>query len=78
MTTVMSSPVTPAEDVVVPVPDTVDAATLSCRLHAVIADPATLTVVVEAGDRADAPDLARVLGCARDAAVGRGLGFVIR
>ncbi|MDD7937199.1 hypothetical protein PHK61_02060 [Actinomycetospora lutea] len=59
----------------------VDAATLSCRLHGVIAgagEGAALTIVVEAGERADDPDLARVLACARDAAAGRGLGFVVR
>ena len=68
----------PAE-VVVAVP--ADAATLSCRLHGVIAgagEGAVLTIVVEAGHRATDPDLARVLACARDAAVGRGLGFVVR
>ncbi|MFC5138538.1 hypothetical protein ACFPK1_09875 [Actinomycetospora rhizophila] len=68
----------PAE-VVVAVPG--DPATLSCRLHAVIAgagEGAVLTVVVDAGDRADDPDLARVLACAREAATGRGLGFVVR
>lgn len=68
----------PAEDVVVPVPATVDAATLSCRLHAVLADPATRSVVVEAGDRADDGDLGRVLACARDLATSRGLGFTVR
>ena len=72
----------PAE-VVVAVPDdpTVNAATLSCRLHGVIAgagEGAELTIVVDAGDRAADPDLARVLACARDAALGRGLGFVVR
>ncbi|MEJ2859890.1 hypothetical protein [Actinomycetospora flava] len=73
-----STPTDPAE-IVVAVPD--DAATLSCRLHGVIAgagEGAVLTIVVEAGDRAADPDLARVLSCARDAATGRGLGFVIR
>jgi hypothetical protein len=68
----------PAEEVVVGVPDTVDAATLSCRLHAVIADPTTLAVVVEAGARADDDDLGRVLDCARDAAEGRGVDFTVR
>lgn len=68
----------PAE-VVVAVP--ADPATLSCRLHGVIAgagEGAVLTIVVDAGDRADDPDLARVLACAREAAAGRGLGFVVR
>lgn len=84
MTTVTPAPAgsascaAPAEEVVVPVPGTVDAATLSCRLHAVIADPTTLTVVVEAGVRADEADLGRVLDCARDAAAGRGVAFVVR
>ena len=66
-------------EVVVAVP--ADAATLSCRLHGVIAgagEGAVLTIVVDAGDRAHDPDLARVLACAREAAVGRGLGFVVR
>ncbi|GAA4913349.1 hypothetical protein EV188_110157 [Actinomycetospora succinea] len=80
MTTLISAAeaAEPAEEVVVPVPGTVDAATLSCRLHAVMADPTTHTVVVEAGERADDPDLARVLACARDTAASRGLEFVVR
>ncbi|WP_433787804.1 hypothetical protein ACQPX6_13365 [Actinomycetospora sp. CA-101289] len=73
----------PAE-VVVTVPEgpgRVAAATLSCRLHAVIGGAgaaAPLTVVVAAGERADDPDLARVLACARESAVSRGLGFEVR
>ncbi|GLZ44306.1 hypothetical protein Acsp06_04910 [Actinomycetospora sp. NBRC 106375] len=70
---------TDTAEIVVEVP--ADPATLSCRLHGVIAgagEGATLTVVVAAGERAAEPDLARVLTCARDAAAGRGLGFVVR
>jgi hypothetical protein len=77
------APSDPSE-IVVTIPDgpgRTAAATLSCRLHAVIAgagDEARLTVVVEAGDRADDPDLARVLTCAHDCVTRRGLGFVVR
>ncbi|MEJ2887166.1 hypothetical protein [Actinomycetospora aeridis] len=81
MTTLISAATAttlPTEEVVVGVPDTVDAATLSCRLHAVIADPTTLSVTVEAGTRAGADDLGRVLDCARGAADGRGVGFTVR
>ncbi|HWN28164.1 MAG TPA: hypothetical protein VNP37_14445 [Actinomycetospora sp.] len=75
----------PAE-VVVAVPDgpgRAAAATLSCRLHGVIAGAATgaapsLTIVVAAGERATDPDLARVLACARESATSRGLGFEVR
>lgn len=66
-------------EIVVHLPE--DAATLSCRLHGVITgagEGAVLTVVVDAGDRAADPDLARVLACARDAATDRGLGFLVR
>jgi hypothetical protein len=75
-------PADPAE-IVVAVPDGRDAAaTLSCRLHAVIAGtgdaPSSLTVVVAAGERAADPDLARVLACARESATSRGLGFEVR
>ncbi|MDD7964904.1 hypothetical protein [Actinomycetospora lemnae] len=88
MTTMTPDPPIPAEssdplEVVVDLPAGSSAATLSCRLHGVIGGAATgtaaaLTVVVEAGDRAADPDVARVLACARDCAVSRGLGFVVR
>jgi hypothetical protein len=71
----------PAE-IVVAVPDGPRAAAaLSCRLHGVINGAgvgAALTVVVEAGERADDADVARVLTCARECAASRGLGFVVR
>jgi hypothetical protein len=71
----------PAE-IVVAVPDgSRAAATLSCRLHGVINGAgvgAVLTVVVDAGERAADPDLARVLTCARECATSRGLGFTVR
>ena len=76
-------PADPVE-VVVAVPDGsghAAAATLSCRLHGVITGTgaaAPVTVVVEAGERATDPDLARVLACARESATSRGLGFVVR
>jgi hypothetical protein len=57
------------------------AAVLSCRLHGVIAGAgpgASLTLVVEAGDRAADPDVARVLICARECAESRGLVLVVR
>ncbi|MHC1562634.1 hypothetical protein ACR9E3_27030 [Actinomycetospora sp. C-140] len=79
LTSTDSTDSTDRAEIVVDVP--ADPATLSCRLHGVIAgagEGATLTVVVEAGERAAEPDLARVLACARDAALGRGLGFVVR
>jgi hypothetical protein len=85
VTTLSTAPAdtAPGEDaVVVAVPDGRGAAaTLSCRLHGVIAgagEGATLTVVVVAGERADDPDIARVLHCARECATSRGLGFVVR
>jgi hypothetical protein len=69
-------------EVLVAVPEGRDAAaTLSCRLHGVIAGAgaaASLTVVVAAGERASDPDLARVLACARESAASRGLGFEVR
>jgi hypothetical protein len=69
-------------EVLVAVPEGRDAAaTLSCRLHAVIGGAgaaASLTVVVAAGERAHDPDLARVLACARECAASRGLGFEVR
>jgi hypothetical protein len=70
--------------VVVAVPDgpgRAAAATLSCRLHGVIAGAGaapSLTIVVAAGERASDPDLARVLACARESATSRGLGFEVR
>lgn len=71
----------PAE-IVVDVPEGAGAAAvLSCRLHGLIAgagEGASLTIVVEIGGRADDPDLARVLTCARDSAASRGLGLVVR
>ena len=74
-------PVEPTE-VVVAVPEGRGrdaAATLSCRLHGVIGEAGdALTIVVAAGDRADDPDLARVLACARECATSRGLDFVVR
>jgi len=54
------------------------AAILSCRLHGAIAAATTSTVVVEAGDRAADPDIARVLTCARECAESRGLALVVR
>jgi hypothetical protein len=57
------------------------AAVLSCRLHGVIAGAgpgASLTLVVEAGDRAADPDVARVLTCARESAESRGIVLVVR
>lgn len=82
MTTVMPRPARPdgQAEVVVGVGEQTAAAALSCRLHGLIAGVGEepLTVVVEAGDRADDPDLARVLVCARERAASRGLGFVVR
>jgi hypothetical protein len=80
-TTATTATADPAE-IVVTVPDgSRAAATLSCRLHGVINGAgvgAALTVVVEAGERADDADVARVLTCARECAASRGLGFVVR
>jgi hypothetical protein len=68
-----------AENIVVPVPaGPRAAAVLSCRLHAAIGGATTSTVVVEAGDRAADPDIARVLTCARECAESRGLVLVVR
>jgi hypothetical protein len=87
VTTVMpESPTTPTTDdageIVVAVPaGPRAAAVLSCRLHGVLAGAgpgASLTLVVEAGDRAADPDVARVLTCARECAQSRGLVLVVR
>jgi hypothetical protein len=92
VTTALPNPGTPgvapsgahSPEIVVTVPDgpaRTAAATLSCRLHGVIGgagEGAELTVVVEAGDRAGDPDLARVLTCARECAESRGLVLVVR
>ena len=90
MTTVMS--VSPTSPPTPPTPDPAEivvavpagpraAAVLSCRLHGVIAGAgpgASLTLVVEAGDRAADPDVARVITCARESAESRGLVLVVR
>ena len=84
MTTVMpESPTSPdTGEIVIAVPGGPRAAAvLSCRLHGVIAGAgpgASLTLVVEAGDRAADPDVARVLTCARESAESRGLVLVVR
>lgn len=84
MTTVMpESPMFPdTGEIVIAVPaGPRAAAVLSCRLHGVIAGAgpgASLTLVVEAGDRAADPDVARVLTCARECAESRGLVLVVR
>ena len=84
MTTVMpESPTSPdTGEIVIAVPaGPRAAAVLSCRLHGVIAGAgpgASLTLVVEAGDRAADPDVARVLTCARESAESRGLVLVVR
>ncbi len=84
MTTVMpESPTNPdTGEIVIAVPaGPRAAAVLSCRLHGVIAGAgpgASLTLVVEAGDRAADPDVARVLTCARESAESRGLVLVVR
>ncbi|PVZ12003.1 hypothetical protein [Actinomycetospora cinnamomea] len=78
-----ASPTEPGE-ILVAVPDGPGrdaAATLSCRLHGIIAgagDAAPVTIVVAAGEHATDPHLARVLECARECATSRGLGFVVR
>jgi hypothetical protein len=84
VTTVMpESPTSPdTGEIVIAVPaGPRAAAVLSCRLHGVIAGAgpgASLTLVVEAGDRAADPDVARVLTCARESAESRGLVLVVR
>jgi hypothetical protein len=84
VTTVMpESPTSPdTGEIVIAVPaGPRAAAVLSCRLHGVIAGAgpgASLTLVVEAGDRAADPDVARVLTCACESAESRGLVLVVR
>ena len=82
MTTVMpETPTGAPREVVVAVPAASGrraAAILSCRLHAAIGGTTASTVVVEAGDRAAEPDIARVLTCARECAESRGLALVVR
>jgi len=78
--TTLVTPETPTE-LVVTLPDASGrkaAAILSCRLHAALGGGTASTVVVEAGERAVEPDIARVLTCARECAESRGLALVVR
>jgi hypothetical protein len=54
-------------------------AVLSCRLHEAVAaaSPGEL-VVVELGDRATDPAVARILSCAAASAASRRIGFAVR